>query len=115
MCAHNFHSYKKDNTSPTLFLAIQIFGRAEFFPAPKLAAPCLSQKIRPAQSRAGRITSEGISIRAGWLRAAQNKAHSNCWQEDRRLVPRETFGCQHKHIAGCKNSGPLALPEMRSS
>jgi len=33
-CAHNFHSYKNDNTSDGLCLAIEIFRRLENFARP---------------------------------------------------------------------------------
>jgi hypothetical protein len=37
VCAHNFHSYKKDNASPPRFVTIQIFPNAK-----------ISSKARPS-------------------------------------------------------------------
>src|SRR5947209_12218355 len=47
MCAHNFHSYKKDNSSPGRFLATQFFARGpHFLPFGLPAAPFKTK--RPA-------------------------------------------------------------------
>jgi len=55
MCAHNFHNYKKDNTSPALFLAIKIFAPLEIFSP--LVGPASSKhlaKMSSAGIKAGR-------------------------------------------------------------
>src|SRR5207244_7442201 len=124
MCAHNFHSYKNDNTPNDVALAIQIFPYIEDFSAQEdrwhlkrsaFAIGCRDYAIVQGESQSS--PSAQMDLRGLTRACSPHAAHREIgsWHKGSTFPRREIFVHLHRRTAECRRFCPADPRDMQPS